>query len=359
MSKRKFIKAILMQYSGIVGAGIFILPYLFFYSNFYFVSFWLIVIALFMMALDQLYIDIIVNTKGDHQLAGYARIYLGRFFEFLASANMIVLGLGATSAFIRLGSDFIKLLLPGSPPLVYQLIFLSFFGIFHTSNFPLIKKMYHYIPLISISIILILFSFSLKIPFSILKFPSPNYSFLGGLIFAMTGFVIVPEVERYINSHKNKPKNKVKNRQIIIWANRGGIVLAALTYFIFAISIMLLSNSHLSSDTISGLLTTHPKLGLAVAILGIALTFKACLNFAMCLQKLLSHDYNLSENKSLLISLLIPFSTLFLNKFSFMQIISVTGTFTIATSAFIIVCVKLSQWKTKLKKSKKSSILST
>ena len=34
MSKRKFIKAILMQYSGIVGAGIFILPYLFFYSNF-------------------------------------------------------------------------------------------------------------------------------------------------------------------------------------------------------------------------------------------------------------------------------------------------------------------------------------
>jgi len=358
MSKRKFIKAILMQYSGIVGAGIFILPYLFFYSNFHFVTLWLIILALFAMALDQLYIDIIINTKGDHQLAGYARIYLGKPFEILATANMLILGLGATSAFIRLGSDFIKLLLPGSPSIVYQLIFLAFLGIFHASNFKIVKKISHYIPLLSVIIILILFAASLNIPFSTLEFPPPNYAFFGGLIFAITGFVIIPEIERYINGNKNKLCNKRRGRRWIIWASRCGTGLAAMTYIIFAIAIILLSGHHLSADTLTGLLATHPHFGAIIAVLGIVLTFKACLNFVVGLQQMFFHDYNLSENKSLLISLLVPFSTLFLANFSFMQIISITGTFTIAISAFIIVCVKLSQWRIKLKKSRKNSILS-
>ena len=104
-----------------------------------------------MMALDQLLYRYYRHTKGDHQLAGYARIYLGRFFEFLASANMIVWGLVLLLPLFVLVRLYQASSSWFSTPCL-PINFLSFFGIFHTSNFPLIKKMYHYIPLISISL---------------------------------------------------------------------------------------------------------------------------------------------------------------------------------------------------------------
>jgi len=351
MINKKFIKAVLMQYSGIVGAGIFILPYLFYHSNFHFVLFWLLILAIVMMYLESLYIDIVVHTKGHHQLAGYAQKYLGKKFSFLATANMLVLGFGVTSAFIRLGSGFLGQLLPGSPLIVYELIFLSFLGLFHSSGHRFIERITQYIPLASVVIILILFATSIGKSFGALSFPPPNYEFFGGLIFAITGFVIIPDVYRFLKREKNKNKK-------LIWSNRCGTCLAALTYVIFVIAVLLISGPNLSPDAISGLLKSAPHLGIIIAILGIVLTFKACLNFIHSLKVMFLHDYNFSRDKSLLLSLSVPFLALLLSGFSFSKIISLTGTVTISVSAFIIVCVKLSQWKRKLKKSKKSSTLS-
>lgn len=348
---RKFLKAILMKYSGIVGAGIFILPFIFNKSNFFFSLFCLAVITAIMIFIDQLYIDVITGTKENHQLSGYANQYLGKTFATISTINMLILGFGVTSAFIQLGATYISKLLPGSPFFVYQLIFLSFLGLFHSSGHRFIEKITQYIPVISLIIVYFLFFTSIKIPFSSLSFYEPSFQSIGVLVFAITGFVIIPDINRFL---KHEKQRRIK----LIMSNLFGTLLAALTYVIFVIAVLLISGSNISPDSISGLLLSSPKLGVVMAILGVVLTFKACLNFIHSLKIMFIHDLNYSRNKSLLLSLSIPFIALLLSKFPIIKIISVTGTITISVSAFIIVCVKLSQWKQKLKKSKKSSILS-
>ena len=191
---RTFFKAILMQYSGIVGAGIFVLPFVFSYSNFKFAVFWLIMLTFFTMVIHEIYIEVILATKGDHQLPGYADIHLGKFFKNLAISNMVLLGFGAISAYIRLGSGYLNLFFPKTNFFIIQIIFLLSISFFHFCQSKIITKITHYLPVISLSIVLYLFIVTLKTPFVIQSNPLPNFSFFGSLIFALAGFIIIPEV---------------------------------------------------------------------------------------------------------------------------------------------------------------------
>jgi len=350
MITRKFVKAVLMQYSGIVGAGMFILPYLFYHSNFRFAVIWLVVVTFLMMFLNQMYLEIILDTKEDHQLPGYARIYLGSFFEYLVIFDMLVLGLGAASAYVHLGSNFLNLFVPSLSNFNCQLIFLFSLSLFHLCQFKVINKISHYLPLINIIIIIMLFSATLQIPFNVnISAPLSNFTFFGGLIFALTGFVIIPEVKAVLG--EKKPRR-------LIWASRIGLILAALTYLTFIVSIVLLSGSELTADSITGIFHRSVLLGKILASLGFLLTFKACLNFILTLKELFFRDLHFASNKSAALSILIPFLSLFLARFSFINIITYTGSFTVVISASIIICVKLKLWITKSKKLKKSLILS-
>jgi len=97
----------------------------------------------------------------------------------------------------------------------------------------------------------------------------------------------------------------------------------------------------LSQDSISGIFQTSPILGKILAILGIALTFKATLNFTLALKEMFYRDIKLPHNMSILLSWMIPFLTLLLENFSIINIIALTGSVTVGISVFIILCAKL------------------
>jgi hypothetical protein len=162
----------------------------------------------------------------------------------------------------------------------------------------------------------------------------PNFSFFGSLIFALAGFIIIPEVEELLRKQKNV-------RFQLIWASRFGLFLASLTYLLFVISIIVLSKSNLSQDSISGIFQTSPILGKILAIFGIALTFKASLNFTLALKEMFYRDMKLPQKLAIQIAWIIPFFTLLLGNFSFMSIIAFTGSISIGISVFIILCAKL------------------
>ena len=331
---KTFFKAILLQYSGIVCAGIFVLPYVFYHSNFKFAVFWLILLTFVTMVIHEIYIEVILATKGDHQLAGYADIYLGKFFKNLATINMLFLGFGAISAYIRLGSGFLNIFFPKTNNFILQIIFLLAVTFFHFCDLKIIKKIIHYLPVLSLSIVLLLFTITIKTPFVVQSNSLPNLSVFGTLIFALAGFIIIPEVEEVLRKEKNV-------RYQLIWASRLGLLLASLTYLLFVISIIVLSRSNLSQDAISGLFQTSPVLGKILAALGIALTFKATLNFTLALKEMFYRDLKLPQKLSIQLAWIIPFFSLFLGAFSFMSIIAFTGSISIGISVFIILCAKL------------------
>lgn len=71
----KLHKAIFLQFSGILGAGIFVLPYLYHHTDPLLAYSLLFLLVLVVALANFFYIDVILATKGDHQLSGYAQIH--------------------------------------------------------------------------------------------------------------------------------------------------------------------------------------------------------------------------------------------------------------------------------------------
>ena len=106
----KFIRAVGLQFSGIVGAGIFTLPYFLSQTNFLGAVMGMLVITLIMAVVNIFYVQIICNTQGDHQLPGYTQQYLGKKFKLLATIILVMAEVGAILAYIKLGAGFIEIL---------------------------------------------------------------------------------------------------------------------------------------------------------------------------------------------------------------------------------------------------------
>ncbi|MFA6250592.1 MAG: aromatic amino acid transport family protein [Candidatus Shapirobacteria bacterium] len=332
VSKRLLI-AILLQLSGILGAGMFVLPYVFSRSNFVFATFGLIVLAYVMIQLNSFYTDIILSTKGDHQLSGYSDIYFGRRLKILSLINIFILGLGALFAYLQLGTSFISTLLPLTPNLSTTIFFIAV-SFFHLAKIPLLKNYYQVIPVLTIFIVIVLLSLALQLPSPPLELAIPSWAFFGSTVFALTGFTVIPEVEEYLRPFPHK-------RHRLIASTIYGQVFAALIYFFFAFSIIHISGPYLTADVVTGLSYVSPNLARLVSFLGLILVFEASLNFLMIFKETFFRDFNLSLPNSYLLSFLIfAFSLIFL-KVPLVTILSLTGSVTIFVSAIIICLIRL------------------
>lgn len=332
--KLNFFKAIFLQFSGILGAGIFALPYLFYYSNFTFATVVLVFVAVFMAILNLFYIDIILHTTGDHQLSGYAQIYLGSKSKFLSVLNLLFLGFGGILAYLKLASIVLPLVFPSISQFWAAIIFLLFLGIFHLGQIRICKFIFQILPIISLLLILFLFFFSFNFPQGNLDVLNPNLLCFGGIIFALAGFTIIPEVEETLRFSHNK-KILLKLSSLI------GLVLATLVYFLFAYGIIRMSNFHPSVDSIAGVLQVYPNIGKVLAILALITVFKASLNLLLVFKEVFYRDFKMPLQMSYDFSFLISFLTLFFINVSFIKIISLVGAISVFLSALLICLIRL------------------
>jgi len=330
----KFFKAIFLQLSGILGAGIFALPFLFYNSNFIFATGILIFVAIFMAILNLFYTDIILHTSGDHQLSGYAQIYLGPKSKFLSVANLLFLGFGGILAYIKLASIFLLQIFPSLSTFTVSILFIFLLGVFHLSKTKFCKAIFQILPVISLIIIIFLYFLSFNFPTPTLNFNSPNLLCFGGIIFALAGFTIIPEVEEILRFSKNK-KNLLKLSSLI------GLVLAAVIYLLFSYGIIRISAFNISVDSVAGIIGVYPFIGKILIVLGLMIIFKASLNFLLIFKEVFYRDFKLPEKTSYNLSFLVPFLTLFFINVSFIKIISLAGAISVFLSALLICLIRL------------------
>lgn len=330
----KFTKAILLQFSGILGAGIFALPFLFYNSNFTFATIVLIFIAIFMAILNLFYTDIILQTPGDHQISGYAQIYLGPKSKFLSVLNLLFLGFGGILAYIKLASIFLLQIFPTLSTLFVSIIFIFLLGIFHLGKIKFYKIISQILPIISLIIIILIYFLSFNFSAPILNFNPPNLLCFGGIIFALAGFTIIPEVEETLRFSKNK-------KFLLKFSSLLGLTLAAIVYLLFSYGIIRISGSHPSVDSVAGVLNIYPIIGKILIILGLVTIFKASLNFLLIFKEVFYRDFKIPEKTSYNLSILIPFLTLFFINVSFIKIISLVGAISVFLSALLICLIRL------------------
>ncbi|MFA5828734.1 MAG: aromatic amino acid transport family protein [Candidatus Shapirobacteria bacterium] len=330
----RFSKAVFLQFYGTVGAGIFALPYLFYKSDFYFSLIFLGILTIVSGFINYFYLEVVLNTAGDHQFSGYAQIYLGKNFKTLASLNILLLGLGATIAYIKLFSNFLVILFPYIPLFAASVIFIILLAFSHLYRFDLIRRLENIIPIAILLVPLLILSAALQALPPALSSVVPNFSFFGSLIFALSGFTIIPEIEELFRGQPDKSKHTVLASLI-------GLLLVSLIYLIFSFSVIRLSGFSLSVDSITGIFKVSPWLGRCLAVFGLLITYEASLNFLLVFRELFYRDFRLSKPVSQILPLAIPFLSLFLFSVPFIQVISLTGAITIYVSALMICAIRL------------------
>lgn len=346
---RRLSKAVLLQFSGTVGAGIFILPYIFQHSNFLFSSLCLVFLGIAMVLLNLSYAHIVVHTQGDHQLSGYAHKYLGLNFKYLATFNVLFLGLGALIAYLHLSQSFILILLPGLNPTLAVSLFVSLVLIFHIDGFKPQESIINFLPYLAILIVASLFFVSLFLAPSVSTTAFPSIFVFGPLVFALSGFTIIPEIEEALRNSPNK-KNELTQAIII------GVGLVVVVYLCFTFAVIRLSGQFLSIDSVTGIRNFSPILGKLIATFGLITLFRASLNFLFVFKEIFYRDFNFSRQQSYTLSSVSPFIAYVLAKVPYVSTLSFVGT-TSTLVATILICTMLQKVKPKSSISALSAVI--
>ncbi|MEK9207529.1 MAG: aromatic amino acid transport family protein, partial [Patescibacteria group bacterium] len=280
--------------------------------------FYLVFIFLIILFINLLLGEIILRTKGHHQLTGYAYKYLGnkgrklmclsQVFGIYSALIAYLIGISTSINFIFNYGNLNFTLLIG---IIIWIIF-SFIVSFRIS---FIRKLLGYGSLAIIFLILII---------SFIKFPQINYEnfkgfsldniFLpfGVILFAFLGFSAMPEIEEYLHG-----KEKLLRKSLII-----GTCVPFVIYLIFMFLII-----GVYGNSIPELATL--AMGVIIMVLGILTMSNAYLALSAALKDMYILDFFISRKKAWVFVVGVPLVLFVILNWiqftSFITIISIGG----------------------------------
>lgn len=331
--KGKFTRAFFLQFSTIMGAGIFALPYFLYHSNFWWAILGMFLVAIITAIVNGFYIQVICYTDGDQQLPGYAQKYLGEKFRYLATISLIISGVGALLTYIKLGSKFLQILLSINGffgVVIFLLLIISGYLL----KIKKIKIILDYLPFLSIVIIFLLLKIVLSTPLPNIEVQNFNLAFFGVTVFALSGFTIIPEMEEVLRGEKNK---KIK----LVTASNVGLLLAFVAYVIFSYSIIKLVGNNLTEDSVEGLVKVSKLMAGVVSLLGLLITFKGSINFMKVFHEIFYRDFKIKETYSKILTVGLPIISLGLFNLSLGSILGVIGAGSVFLVTIIICLMRL------------------
>jgi len=329
---------------GIVGAGILGIPYVVAKTGFLFGLIIMILLGIAFLYLHLFVGEIVLRTKQQLQLTGYAGKYLGNKGKMILTVIMLFSIYAALTAYlIGEGAIFYSIFKFGSPLLYTAIFFLIGSFIVYKGMKATGKAEFFLISLLLIIVTLIgIFSWK-EINFQ-------NYAYnnirnilvpYGVVLFAFIGMAAVPEMQEII---ENKKKMK---RAIII-----GSVIPIFLYIIFTFFILgnigleefelLQPNERIATIALS--IYSQPILGLFANILAVLAMFTSFLALGMALLQVYEYDYLLSRKTAFLLTFPLPLLIVMLNLTDFISILGVSGAVAGGLQGIIII---LMYWKAK------------
>lgn len=194
-----------------IGAGILGLPFVFSKSGFFIGMFWLILLGM-IMTLVHLYMgEVILRTRGEHQLTAYAEKYLGKsgkkimfftmFFGIYSALLAYLIGEGQSLSYFFMGD------------LKYSVVFGFLFWFLMTlllrNGLKGLKKVESWsIPAVIITILILFIYLAPQVRFENLVAIDYDLFFipLGVTLFALLGFSSIPEVRRVMKGQERNMK---------------------------------------------------------------------------------------------------------------------------------------------------------
>ena len=302
----------------IIGAGVLGIPYVVAQSGFLTGLTVIIVIGLISMLINLYLGEIILRTKGNHQLSGYAKKYLGNWGKRIMMFAMIFGIYGALLAYL-IGEGSALSSIFGGPPLYWSIGFFITASSLIFTGLNIIKKseLIMVTFLIAIIIVISLLATGKIDTTNLTQFNSAKLLLpFGVILFAFIGTSAIPEIKLAMKNNLKKMK-----KAILI-----GSIIPIIIYALFTlITVGVLGSSTTEIATIGlgeQLGTTAIILGNLFAVFAMATSF---LVLGLALKDTYILDYKLNKNLAFILTVSLPLILFSMGINSFVKVINITG----------------------------------
>ncbi len=359
----RLLKATATLTGTVIGAGVLGIPYVVSKTGFVYGSAIIILIGIVFLFLNLFLAEIVLRTKGDHQLSGYMEKYLGSWGKRAMTFSMMVGIYGALIAYLIGEGESIRALLlqiPGLssllPTVFFEPITLSvLFFVFCMGIMILGVKQIGRAELLVVSFMIFVLLLICFVALPNLQLEYLSYSDvsqilfpLGVIIFALIGSAAIPEMKEILGNEKKKFKTA-----III-----GTLIPVILYLFFCFTVIgtvglenfeaLGANERIATIALSYYIS--PVLGVFANILAILAMFTSFITLGIALVEMYDFDYKLSRTTSLFLTLSLPLLALLFNLTTFIAALAITGIFAGGIDGILIV---LAYWHAKVQGNRK------
>jgi tyrosine-specific transport protein len=211
---KRFWSTVFTLTGGIIGAGILALPYTFSKSGFLIGLFWLFILSFVVIFTGLCFGEVILRTRSEHHLIGYADKYLGKWGKRIVSIAFLFGIYSALIAYLIGEGRSLSIFFTGnlSYSIYFAIGFWFIMAILLRDGLRGLRKIETWGVLGVIFIILIIFLIHLP-EVRIENLIYNNYDNLffpfGVVLFALLGFSSIPELRKEINGEEKKLKKVI------------------------------------------------------------------------------------------------------------------------------------------------------
>jgi len=321
-TRKNFIQATSILIGTIVGAGIFGLPYAFSKVGFIPGIFYLLLLGVVFLITKFCYTEVILRTKGDMEMSGYVRRYLGKNWQILITVSLVLGIFSALIAYtIGVGQFLYAILGPvlGGSQIFWSLCFWALASILVFKGIGIISKVELFMAFGLIAIVLIVFGMSYSyIDMDNLKSFHPENLFFpyGAVLFALGGATAIPTMRRMLGNNV-----KLLRKAIIL-----GLSIPISIYILFSLTVIGVSGEFISETAITGLAkVTNGGILLIGGIFGVLAMTTSFLALAYVLGELFRRDYKIPKFSAWALTVFVPLIVFLLGLRSFIVVISFAG----------------------------------
>jgi tyrosine-specific transport protein len=331
---KKFFYAVSVLVGSMVGVGIFGLPYAFVQSGFWTGMVLLVCIGCATLLVDFMFGEVILRTHAQHQILGYAKIYLHPIHQKILFFSTVLLAYVSLLAYIVISGDFLNTLLSPffyAPSTTYSVLFaivLSLVALKSIKTISQIELLFMCLFLVVTAIIFVMGFRSIN-PQNFLGIHQTNAGIpYGVLLFAFGGLLGIPFQRRILAGEERKL------RYAIILAVMG----TGIMYALFTTIVVGISGLATTPDAVSGLFQfIGGNILVLTSIFGIFAISTSFLMLAAGLINTFYLDLNVKKFNAWLLVVLPPFILFIAGLRSFIGIISLAGGVALALEQIIVV----------------------
>lgn len=319
----------------IIGAGILGLPYVFAESGFLIGVFWLVLFGVIILFINLSMARVTLKTKGNHQLTGYAEIYLGKWGKRIMFFATVFGIYSALLAYLVGESRSLSQILPGNlNPIFLGVAFWVLMNFFVREGLRGLKKMETYAVLTIIVMVLFLFvKFSSQIRLENLLEVNFSSFFvpMGVVLFALLGFTSIPKLKEEIRGSEN-----LLGKAIVF----GSIIPIILNLIFSAVFLGVLGKGVTEVATLS--------FGNLVVLIGIFTMFCAYLVLSFALKDTFKYDLKISGKLNFFFYSIVPLVLyLLVEIFGLLGFTSILGVGGVVSAGLTGVLIILISYKSK------------